>query len=931
MERFIKIKGARQHNLKNIDISIPHEKLTVITGVSGSGKTTLAFDTIYAEGQRRYVESLSSYARQFLELSEKPDVDHIDGLSPSISIQQRKINQSPRSIVGTVTEIYDYLRLLYARTGTVHCYSCGREVEKSSVENIVDKIEELKNEKIYIMAPLVSGRKGIYDKMFPALVEEGYLRIMIDGEEFRLDEELPKLDKNTKHSISLVVDRFSVKEGMDKDRLWASVETALVKGEGLLEVKILSTQEIKIFSEKFGCPYCGIYYDEIEPRTFSFNNPAGACEECNGLGFKMEMDEKLIVAHPEKHVGLAIDGVQDLIKQMMFIIIKEEGEDPKTPFKKLPEKIQKILLYGSRKKYNFNLKSRGSGMLHSKTDFFEGIIPLRERWYRETSSEDIRNYLEKFLKESECRSCHGKRLTPKALAVTIADFNIFEMGEIEIEKLEKIFADREKFKFDDFKWKIADKLVNEIGSRLHFLTATGLGYLTLNRKTGTLSGGESQRIHLATQIGSALTGVTYVLDEPSIGLHPEDTEKLINILKNLRDQGNNVLVVEHDREIMEASDFIVDLGPAAGTLGGELIYVGDYEGILKSEKSLTGKYLSERLSIPLPASRRKPSGFMKITGVTTNNLKNVTAEFPLAVFTCITGMSGSGKSSLIMETLLNALRKEKGTYKTFTTDKEIGDIVEIDQSPIGQTPRSNPATYTQAFGPIRDLFASLPLSKSRGYQPGRFSFNVKGGRCENCQGAGVIKIEMNFMPDAYIKCPHCDGKRFNRETLDVKFKGYSIHDILEMEVEQSLEVFEAFPPIKRKLDLLHNIGLGYIKLGQPAHTLSGGEAQRIKLSKELAKKRSDNAIYILDEPTTGLHFDDIKKLIEILFRLVEKGSTVIVIEHNMDVIKCADYIIDLGPEGGTSGGEIVAFGTPEEVAESKKSLTAKYLKKELKK
>lgn len=919
MERAIIIKGVRHHNLKNFDLKIPHEKLVVITGVSGSGKTSLAFDTIYAEGQRRYVESLSSYARQFLELSEKPDVDHIDGLSPSIAIQQRGLNQSPRSIVGTVTEIYDYMRLLFARAGTVHCHECGRVVEKTPAEAIVEKILAMHGEKLVLMAPVIIEKKGAFEKMFAKLKAEGFVRIRIDAKDYRLDEEMPVLDKNKKHTISLVVDRLVIKEDIDINRVRASVETALQKGEGKVLVNDI------IFSEQFGCPYCGIYYDEIEPRSFSFNAPAGACPDCNGLGFKMRMDESKIVEFPDKPAagGSMPSQMSNFTKQMILQVLKHFKADPKTPLNKLPDRIRGAILYGTDEPIDFSVKT--DNMQHDFSRHYEGIIPMMERRYRDTTSEDIRHEMEAFLVQGVCGTCHGMRLQPKALAVKVAGMNIFEMGEVTVEVLLSVFLNRDIFGFQPYQWEIADKLVKEIRLRLGFMQKVGLGYLTLNRKTGSLSGGEAQRIHLATQIGSALTGVTYVLDEPSIGLHPADTEKLINILHNLKDQGNNVIVVEHDKNIIEASDFLVDLGPGAGHNGGHLIFAGEAKDIVNEKKSLTGRYLSGELSIPTPSKRRKPSGWIKLKKVTTNNLKNIDADIPLGVFVAVTGVSGSGKSSLIMETLIPALKKQPAKFGKMEIKGEITDLIEIDQSPIGQTPRSNPATYTQTFGLIRDLFAALPDSKARGYGPGRFSFNVKGGRCENCQGAGVIKIEMNFMPDTYITCPSCGGKRFSRDTLEILYKGKSIYDVLEMEVDEAVELFSPFPAIKRKIALLHNIGLGYIKLGQPAHTLSGGEAQRIKLSKELSKKRSDCSLYILDEPTTGLHFDDIKKLIVILNRLVEKGSTVLVIEHNPDIIKSADHIIDIGPLGGDKGGEIVASGTPEEVAKNKNSLTGRFI------
>lgn len=923
MLRFISLKGVRHHNLKNFDLEIPHEKLVVVTGVSGSGKTSLAFDTIYAEGQRRYVESLSSYARQFLELSEKPDADHIEGLSPSIAIQQRGINASPRSIVGTTTEIYDYLRLLFARAGTVHCHECGKVITKTPANHILEAVLNMTDKKILILSPLISGRKGSYEKLFEDLHKEGYVRINIDGEEHRLDDVIPKLDKNKKHTINLVVDRLIIKTDIDVARVRASIETALQKGSGKVIIKDLDGAE-KLFSEHFACPYCDIYYDEIEPRSFSFNNPAGACPDCNGLGFKMHMDVNKILVHPEKVFYRAIPSIQAFTRSMVAQVIESFKEDPKLPFNELSKKVTDAVLYGTKEEINFSVRT--TNIRHKFKKTFEGVINMLERRYRETESEMIRQELSGFLVEGVCQTCKGMRLSKKALSVKIAGYTIFELGEIPVNILYKNFSDPEFFKFSNFQWEVAEKMVREITLRLSFLFKVGLGYLTLNRKTGTLSGGEAQRIHLATQIGSALTGVTYVLDEPSIGLHPDDTDKLIVILKNLRDQGNNVIVVEHDRDMIEAADFLIDLGPGAGEKGGELLFAGASEKILKVERSITGQYLSGKKSISVPKTRKTPEKWINLEGAKTNNLKNVSVDIPLGVFCSVTGVSGSGKSSLIMETLIPALRNKPAKFKKIFGKSRIEELIEIDQSPIGRTPRSNPATYTGAFGPIRDLFAKMPDSKARGYPPGRFSFNVKGGRCETCQGAGIIKIEMNFMPDTYVKCPDCGGKRFNEDTLEIKFKGYSIYDVLEMEVSAAVELFSPFPAIKRKLDLLNTIGLGYIKLGQPAHTLSGGEAQRIKLSKELAKKRSDGSLYILDEPTTGLHFDDIKKLIKILNKLVDKGSTVIVIEHNLDIIKCADYIIDIGPQGGDAGGKIVATGTPEEIAKNKKSLTGKHLK-----
>ena len=926
MARSIILHGIRHHNLKGFDLAIPHEKMVVVTGVSGSGKTSLAFDTIYAEGQRRYVESLSSYARQFLEMTEKPAVDHIEGLTPSIAIQQRGLNNSPRSIVGTTTEIYDYLRILFARAGVVHCHKCGREIDKTTPTEIISSILSFEGKKIYLMAPVITRKKGGHDALLKSLSEEGFIRVIIDKKEWRLDEEIPPLDKNKYHTIQVVIDRLSIKSTSARTRIGSSVETALTKGGGKVVVKELKSGEEKLYSEHFGCPYCDIYYDEIEPRTFSFNSPSGACQTCNGLGFKLHMDPELVVASPDKSIGWhAIPAIAGLAKEMVKQVIIHYKEEYTAPFSQLSKKVQQKILYGTGAvAIRFSIKT--TNMRHKFTKPYEGVIPMLERLYRETESEARRKELEKYLVEGECDDCHGARLSKKALSVTIAEMNIYKMGEFPVEELFALFSQKTLKGFNDFRMEIGKKLIEEVRLRLGFLVKVGLGYLTLNRRTGSLSGGESQRIHLATQIGSALTGVTYVLDEPSIGLHHADTKKLISILYNLRDLGNNVIVVEHDQKIMLASDYIIDLGPGAGEKGGDLIYAGKTAGIIRHKTSLTGKYLSGKKKIPLPQKRKAVEKWIELKGVKTNNLKNISVDIPLGVLSVVTGMSGSGKSSLIMDTLIPALRKKSAQLSSLRGRSRIRDLIEIDQSPIGRTPRSNPATYTGTFTPIRELFASLPESKARGYNPGRFSFNVKGGRCERCQGAGLIRIEMNFMPDTWVTCPECAGKRFNHETLEISFKGHTIYDVLNMEVDRAVELFRPFSSIRRKLDLLHRIGLGYITLGQPAHTLSGGEAQRIKLSKELSKKRSDGSLYILDEPTTGLHFEDIGKLLTILNQLVEKGSSVLIIEHNLDVIKSADYIIDLGPGGGTHGGKIVAIGTPEQVAKNKKSFTGEALK-----
>ena len=938
--QYIKIRGANEHNLKNIDVDIPRDKLVVLTGLSGSGKSSLAFDTIYAEGQRRYMESLSSYARQFLGQMEKPDVESIEGLSPAISIDQKSTNRNPRSTVGTVTEIYDYFRLLYARVGIPHCPKCGREIKKQTVDQMVEQVMELpERTKIQLLAPVVRGRKGTHVKLLERAKKSGYVRVRIDGNMYELSEEI-KLDKNIKHNIEIIVDRLVVKEGIEQ-RLTDSIENVLNLAEGLMIVDVIGGESIQ-FSESFSCPDCGISIEEIEPRSFSFNNPFGACPECFGLGYKMEFDEDLMI--PDKRLSISegaitVMGWQSCTDKKSFTyaildaLSKEYNFSLDTPFGDYPKEIHDVLIHGTNgKEVKVYYKGqRGEGVYDVA---FEGLIRNVERRYRETSSETVKAEYEEFMNITPCRACKGQRLKPGALAVTVGGKNISELTSMSIEKLQAFLKE---LKLTNQQMLIGGQILKEIHSRIQFLMDVGLNYLTLGRATGTLSGGEAQRIRLATQIGSGLVGVAYILDEPSIGLHQRDNDKLLGTLKHLRDLGNSVIVVEHDEDTMREADFIVDIGPGAGEHGGEVVATGNAEEIMKNEKSVTGAYLSGRIKIPVPETRRKPTGWLKVVGAQENNLKNIDVKFPLGVMTCVTGVSGSGKSSLVNQILykrlardLNRARTIPGKHKDIEGMDQLDKVINIDQSPIGRTPRSNPATYTGVFDLIRDLFAATPDAKARGYKKGRFSFNVKGGRCEACSGDGIIKIEMHFLPDVYVPCEVCKGKRYNRETLEVKYKGKSIYDVLDMTVEEAMHFFENVPSIRRKMETLYDVGLSYIRLGQPSTTLSGGEAQRIKLATELSKRSTGKTIYILDEPTTGLHFADVHKLTEILHRLTEDGNTVIVIEHNLDVIKTADYIIDIGPEGGDKGGTVIAEGTPEEIAESPVSYTGKYIKPMLK-
>ena len=934
--QYIKIRGANEHNLKNVDVDIPRDKLVVLTGLSGSGKSSLAFDTIYAEGQRRYMESLSSYARQFLGQMEKPDVESIEGLSPAISIDQKSTNRNPRSTVGTVTEIYDYFRLLYARAGIPHCPKCGREIKKQTVDQMVEQVMAFpERTKIQLLAPVVRGRKGTHVKLLERARKSGYVRVRIDDNMYELSEEI-KLDKNIKHNIEIVVDRLVVKEGIEQ-RLTDSIENVLNLAEGLMTVDVIGGEPVQ-FSESFSCPDCGISIEEIEPRSFSFNNPFGACPECFGLGYKMEFDEDLMI--PDKRLSISegaitVMGWQSCTDKKSFTyaildaLSKEYGFSLDTPFEDYPKEVHDVLIHGTNgKEVKVYYKGqRGEGVYDV---VFEGLIRNVERRYRETSSETMKAEYEEFMNITPCSACKGQRLKPGALAVTVGDKNISELTGMSIEKLQTFLKE---LKLSNQQLLIGGQILKEINSRIQFLMDVGLNYLTLGRSTGTLSGGEAQRIRLATQIGSGLVGVAYILDEPSIGLHQRDNDKLLGTLKHLRDLGNSVIVVEHDEDTMREADFIVDIGPGAGEHGGEVVATGNAEEIMQNENSVTGAYLSGRIRIPVPEVRRKPTGWLKVLGAQENNLKNIDVKFPLGVMTCVTGVSGSGKSSLVNQILykrlardLNRARTIPGRHKGIEGLEQLDKVINIDQSPIGRTPRSNPATYTGVFDLIRDLFAATPDAKARGYKKGRFSFNVKGGRCEACSGDGIIKIEMHFLPDVYVPCEVCKGRRYNRETLEVKYKGKNIYDVLDMTVEEAMHFFENVPSIRRKMETLYDVGLSYIRLGQPSTTLSGGEAQRIKLATELSKRSTGKTIYILDEPTTGLHFADVHKLTEILHRLTEDGNTVIVIEHNLDVIKTADYIIDIGPEGGDKGGTVIAEGTPEEVAESPVSYTGKYIK-----
>ncbi|MBQ7782185.1 MAG: excinuclease ABC subunit UvrA [Lachnospiraceae bacterium] len=936
---WIKIRGAKEHNLKDIDVDIPRNAMVVLTGLSGSGKSSLAFDTIYAEGQRRYMESLSSYARQFLGQMEKPNVEKIEGLSPAISIDQKSTNRNPRSTVGTVTEIYDYFRLLYARIGIPHCPNCGREIAKQSVDQMVDRIMELESgTRIQLLAPVVRGRKGEHVKVFERAKRSGYVRVRVDGNMYELSEEI-KLDKNIKHNIEVVVDRLVVKEGIER-RLTDSIENVLDLSEGLLEVDVIDGEPMT-FSQSFACPDCDISVSEIEPRSFSFNNPFGACPDCFGLGYKMEFDIDLMI--PEKELSInqgaiAVTGWQSCADKGSFTnavlqaLCKEYKFDLDTPFEKYTEKIQQILIYGTdgKKVDVYYEGQRGRGVYPVA---FEGLIRNVERKYRETFSETMKQEYESFMRITPCKLCGGMRLKRESLAVTVCDKNIHEITSMSVEKLHEFLGEMQLTKQQQL---IGKQVLKEIKARVGFLVNVGLSYLSLSRATGTLSGGEAQRIRLATQIGSGLVGVCYILDEPSIGLHQRDNDKLLAALKNLRDLGNTLIVVEHDEDTMREADYIVDIGPGAGSHGGKVVACGTAEEIMQVPESVTGQYLSGAKKIPVPKMRRKPTGKLTVMGAQENNLKNINVDFPLGVMTAVTGVSGSGKSSLVNEILykhlakkLNRARTIPGKHKGIKGIEQLDKVIDIDQSPIGRTPRSNPATYTGVFDQIRDLFAATADAKAKGYKKGRFSFNVKGGRCEACSGDGIIKIEMHFLPDVYVPCEVCGGKRYNRETLDVKYKGKSIYDVLDMTVEEAVPFFENVPSIRRKIETLNDVGLSYIKLGQPSTQLSGGEAQRIKLATELSRKSTGKTIYILDEPTTGLHFADVQKLIEILQRLADSGNTVVVIEHNLDVIKTADYIIDIGPEGGDGGGTVIAQGTPEEVADNPVSYTGKYIKKML--
>ena len=938
-KQYIKIRGARENNLKSLNVDIPRNEFVVLTGLSGSGKSSLAFDTIYAEGQRRYMESLSSYARQFLGQMEKPDVDSIEGLSPAISIDQKSTNRNPRSTVGTVTEIYDYFRLLYARIGIPHCPKCGKVISRQTVDQMVDHIMELpERTRIQLLAPVVRGRKGRHEKILAQARKSGYVRVMIDGNLYELSEEI-QLDKNLKHNIEIVVDRLVIKEGIQK-RLADSIESVLALSDGLLVVDVIGQESLQ-FSQSFSCPDCGISIEEIEPRSFSFNNPFGACPACAGLGYRMEFDVDLMIPDMSKSISqgaITVMGWQSCTDEKSFTnaILKALAQaydfSLDTPFEDYPQKIRDILIHGTGgREVKVHYKGqRGEGVYDVA---FEGLIKNVERRYRETGSESMKAEYEAVMRITPCPQCKGQRLKPTSLAVTVGEKNIFEVTDMSIRSLQKFMED---LHLGQMQQMIGAQILKEIRSRVGFLVDVGLEYLTLSRATGTLSGGEAQRIRLATQIGSGLVGVAYILDEPSIGLHQRDNDKLLKTLYHLRDLGNTLIVVEHDEDTMRAADCVVDIGPGAGEHGGELVAIGTAEELMKNPDSVTGAYLSGKLKIPVPAQRKEPSGYLTVRGAAENNLKNIDVTFPLGVMTCVTGVSGSGKSSLVNEILYKALARKlnrahviAGKHKKIEGVEQLDKVINIDQSPIGRTPRSNPATYTGVFDLIRDLFAATADAKARGYKKGRFSFNVKGGRCEACSGDGILKIEMHFLPDVYVPCEVCHGQRYNRETLEVKYKGKSIYDVLNMTVEEAMKFFENVPSVRRKIETLYDVGLSYIRLGQPSTTLSGGEAQRIKLATELSRRSTGRTIYILDEPTTGLHFADVHKLIDILKRLAEGGNTVVVIEHNLDVIKTADYIIDIGPEGGDRGGTVIACGTPEEVAACKGSYTGQYVRKYL--
>ena len=937
--KYIRIRGAREHNLKSVDVDIPRDEFVVLTGLSGSGKSSLAFDTIYAEGQRRYMESLSSYARQFLGQMEKPDVDSIEGLPPAISIDQKSTNRNPRSTVGTVTEIYDYFRLLYARIGIPHCPKCGKEIKKQTVDQMVDELMKLpERTRIQLLAPVVRGRKGEHVKVFEQAKRSGYVRVRVDGNLYELSENI-RLEKNRKHTIEIIIDRLVIRDGIER-RLSDSIESVLKLTDGLLVVDVIDKEELT-FSQSFACPDCGISIEELEPRSFSFNNPFGACPECNGLGFRREFAEELLIPDPSLSIAdgaIAVTGWQSVVDKtswtrcMMEALAQEYGFDLHTPFQDYPAEIRDMILRGTGAR-NIKVRYRGQRGEGVYDVVFEGLIKNVERRYRETGSELSKQEYEEFMRTTPCKECGGRRLKKEALAVTVGDKNIAELAEMPIRELAEFMN---SLSLTSMQEQIGVLILKEIRSRLGFLVDVGLEYLTLARATGSLSGGEAQRIRLATQIGSGLVGVAYILDEPSIGLHQRDNDKLLRTLKNLRDLGNTLIVVEHDEDTMRAADLIIDIGPGAGEHGGRLVAEGTAEELMNIPESVTGAYLSGRMKIEVPKERKKPSGYITIQGARENNLKNIDVDIPLGVMTCVTGVSGSGKSSLITEVLykrlardLNRARCIPGKHDGILGIEKLDKVINIDQSPIGRTPRSNPATYTGVFDQIRDLFASTQDAKMKGYSKGRFSFNVKGGRCEACSGDGILKIEMNFLPDIYVPCEVCGGKRYNRDTLDVKYKGKSIYDVLEMTVEEAVRFFENVPSIRRKIETLNDVGLSYLKLGHPSTSLSGGEAQRIKLAAELSRRSTGRTIYILDEPTTGLHFADVHKLIDILHRLAEGGNTVVVIEHNLDVIKTADYIIDIGPEGGDQGGTVIAQGTPEEVAANPASYTGQYVKKYL--